>query len=405
MRSTFGYIILMALGLGVLTELTVRAFFSYQIGPRTMLYGTDWHRNTDETGEINRRQKAFAEPELVRQVEEHETSEDRPDSVDKKGDVKAGYVKYFSNETKTTSDVDTKERLVASINSHGFRGEDFAIEKPDGTIRILTLGASSTFGYYNRDHETYPVQLETMLNSQCTKENVNFEVINFGIPHAMSWHVRALVEAEGFDLNPDAITFYHGRNDSWNMQNYQPKNWREKGYAVLVNRLLSVALLDDLLVGERESLTASSPGLEARARKTGGTYIENIDAILQRARAEDVLMLVANQQAAAATPYPRRAEERAHMRGVTYGAEAKALQDRFDAGEPLGTFEYSFLVHQNMMNMLENWAAENDVPFVDYISALDDRRDLLVSWVHLHPDANTVLAKSLTLPLLSEFCD
>ena len=45
---------------------------------------------------------------------------------------------------------------TASINSQGFRGPDFKIAKPEGVFRVMCLGESSTFGYHNRDDETYP---------------------------------------------------------------------------------------------------------------------------------------------------------------------------------------------------------------------------------------------------------
>jgi hypothetical protein len=54
-----------------------------------------------------------------------------------------------------------------------------------------------------------------------------------------------------------------------------------------------------------------------------------------------------------------------------------------------------FLVHTHLMEALRTWAAANDVELVDALALLDERRDLLVSWVHLHPDANRVIANAL----------
>src|SRR3990172_2700849 len=34
------------------------------------------------------------------------------------------------------------------LNSHGFRGPEIQVEKPQGVIRIVTFGASETFGLY-----------------------------------------------------------------------------------------------------------------------------------------------------------------------------------------------------------------------------------------------------------------
>jgi len=79
-------------------------------------------------------------------------------------------VAVYAKPTFVGSEYDIKrgvgeDRL--SINSHGFRGKEFSIAKPDDVIRVLTLGASSTFGFFNKDDETYPYLLEQRLNKLC----------------------------------------------------------------------------------------------------------------------------------------------------------------------------------------------------------------------------------------------
>jgi lysophospholipase L1-like esterase len=87
-------------------------------------------------------------------------------------------------------------------------------------VRVLTLGASSTFGFYDRDNETYPYYLQQFLNQHCIS-GPEFEVINFGIPHASSRMLATLFLNEGLPLNPDVVTFYQGRNDSVVMPEYK----------------------------------------------------------------------------------------------------------------------------------------------------------------------------------------
>jgi hypothetical protein len=55
--------------------------------------------------------------------------------------------------------------------------------------------------------------LEQRLNKLCHGPK-RFEVINFAIPDADAYEIRAMFVAEGLDLDPDVITFYEGRNDS-----------------------------------------------------------------------------------------------------------------------------------------------------------------------------------------------
>src|SRR5215471_14095847 len=51
-------------------------------------------------------------------------------------------------------------RLGIRINSLGFRGEEFQKQKPAGTIRIVVLGASTTFNAEVSSNEaTWPARL------------------------------------------------------------------------------------------------------------------------------------------------------------------------------------------------------------------------------------------------------
>ena len=114
---------------------------------------------------------------------------------------------------KYIKDIDSGKIFPVAINSHGFRGKDFSISKPDDVIRVLTLGASSTFGFFNKDYVGYSYLLEQRLNQLCHGPK-RFEVINFAIPDAGAYEIRSMFIAEGLALDPDVITFYEGRNDS-----------------------------------------------------------------------------------------------------------------------------------------------------------------------------------------------
>ena len=99
------------------------------------------------------------------------------DTIENHGNKRQGYSKYFPREVKYHEDVDTGEMFVVGINQQGFRGKDFDIKKQPGVVRVVTLGASSTFGFYNRDHETYPHQLAEILNERCTSRRFEVSLI------------------------------------------------------------------------------------------------------------------------------------------------------------------------------------------------------------------------------------
>ena len=385
----------------LLLEAVVRVAFAIQIGPRTLLYGTEWHRNVDPTDELARQRRTSSDKEFREGITAHVEAEARDDSVEKHANIGEGYTKFFANEQKSTRDVDTGERIPVRINNQGFRGPDFSKDKAANTVRVISLGASSTFGFYNRDNETYPYHLQQQLNQNCT-DNITFEVINFGIPHASSGNALSLFAAEGLPLSPDVVTFYQGRNDTTLL--LQPNTIAAKIYSVLVHRLLFFAFVDQVAFGERESVTAASHNLEAREQRITDRYLDNLTQLLDVSQANEVLLVVSNQQATSAAPYPRMEQERLKIRGLTYGQEAASLRDRFESAHELDTFEYSFLVHEGMMQSLEAWTQEKQVTFVDAIDALDQDRHLLLSWVHLHPDANEVIAQALSAPILEQYC-
>lgn len=102
-----------------------------------------------------------------------------------------------------------KNREALVINSLGYRGPEFNLEKAPNTTRILCIGDSCTFEGIP-ETAPYPRQLEELLNQG--KEQKAFEVINGGV--------------EGYDSNkalerlklslkykPDIVTIYIGWND------------------------------------------------------------------------------------------------------------------------------------------------------------------------------------------------
>jgi hypothetical protein len=54
------------------------------------------------------------------------------------------------------------------------------------------------------------------------------------------------------------------------------------------------------------------------------------------------------------------------------------------------------------MRDLEDWCGANHVPFVDVIAAMDERRDCLVSWVHLDAQGNRIVAGALAREILRQ---
>ena len=105
-----------------------------------------------------------------------------------------------------------------STNSLGLRGAEIGPKQP-GTVRILSLGESTTFGAGVADEETYSFVLQQTL--QAADPGHRYEVINAGVSAYSSFQSLLYLKLRGLALAPDIVLFYHEFND------YLPTSFRE----------------------------------------------------------------------------------------------------------------------------------------------------------------------------------
>lgn len=93
-----------------------------------------------------------------------------------------------------------------TTNSLGYRGQEFSLEKPANTYRILMLGDSITFGWGVEDNQTFSHLLKGFLGQEYQGKNI--EIINAG------WHggyapdsYYVYLKEKGLKLNPDLVVF------------------------------------------------------------------------------------------------------------------------------------------------------------------------------------------------------
>ena len=103
-------------------------------------------------------------------------------------------------------------RAGTQHNRFGFRGPEPTRDKPAGTLRVVCVGGSTTYGWGTRGDgtATYPRLLEQALR----RRKVPAEVLNMGCP---GWTTLASLinfETRGLDFSPDYIIVYHGMNDA-----------------------------------------------------------------------------------------------------------------------------------------------------------------------------------------------
>jgi len=108
-----------------------------------------------------------------------------------------------------------------SINSEGFRDDEFGIKKPDETIRVLCMGDSIVFGWGAPQNSLFPVVLEKMAK----EEGFSCEVIAAG---ACSWNTPMefnFLRLRGRLYKPDILVLLVVRNDLLTEENTTPRGW------------------------------------------------------------------------------------------------------------------------------------------------------------------------------------
>ncbi len=388
-RKALFYLILLLIPL-VGIEILLRIFFAFQVGPDVLLYGI----------KSSRYQSVF-DP-----VGSAERKEGVNHTVDAHNVVVHGYWKYSPYQDAVDHDEQGKVFKV-TINSHGFRGSDFETEKKPGTLRVVTLGASSTFGYHDRDDETYPRYLQDTLTAHLRElpsaKYADVEVINLAIAHLTSDEIRSLFDSEALPLRPDVVTFYEGINDAHVETQAlgavgKTRQWVESVIPVkpvydnLRARLITVALIGNL----HSTLSRRFSAGEIRLHEQGKVehFMGNVEAIERECRANGILFVAVSQQAKS------QLIDRDKMKGLTYGQEVELLRARLASDGKLPMGGRDLLTHARLMDALRQWADSSGVAFADVIQALDQDRDQLQTWVHLTPAGNRIAASAIAQEIL-----
>jgi lysophospholipase L1-like esterase len=380
-------------------ELALRVVFATQVGPHVLLYGTSYSRH----------QVAFDPKGVARQ----RAAEDA--TVAFHNNTLKGYTKYFPNQTLSDRD-EFGNRIQVTVNSQGFRGKDFAKAKAPGVIRIVTLGASSTFGFRSHDDQTYPHHMEQILNAALQglttvqkdaqrREISAFEVINLGIPHLTSDEIQSLFLNEGLDLQPDFVTFYEGINDTvWREREQTTIGSTKESlrtvpfvveiYRELRARLLSVALLGKLITSDKSGFTEQdllSFGAVQQKR-----FLGNLQLIHNACKEQGCRFVVASQQATTME------QQRGKLRGLRYSEEQAIIRQKMSSDGQLLGGEANFLLHGRLMQAELEWAKTRSVSYVDVIGAMDLERHNLVSWVHLNGAGNRIVASVIAREIMNQ---
>lgn len=94
-------------------------------------------------------------------------------------------------------------------NRLGFRGPDFPETRTPGTLRIASIGGSTTYGFPHRSEVSWPMRLERRLRDA----GIACEVINAGVQGWVSTEVLLNLQLRVLPLAPDVVIASLGRNE------------------------------------------------------------------------------------------------------------------------------------------------------------------------------------------------
>jgi len=127
------------------------------------------------------------------------------------GDINRKYCHGFkpNSRFRLIASKDDEYNVAVRINNYGFRGEDIRKERAPGVIRILVLGDSFTFGVGAEEDETIPFLIEKYLKEQ----GEDVEVINVGFGHysPLLHYLKTVDEYVLFD--PDLVLYFYDFSD------------------------------------------------------------------------------------------------------------------------------------------------------------------------------------------------
>ena len=95
-----------------------------------------------------------------------------------------------------------------SINSLGYRGSEISRRKTKGTVRVLCLGDSGTYGHYVNEEETFPHYLQELFRHA----NFPVEVVNAGVPDTTITDQLYYLD-RSLEIEPDIVVLTFSEND------------------------------------------------------------------------------------------------------------------------------------------------------------------------------------------------
>jgi lysophospholipase L1-like esterase len=280
------------------------------------------------------------------------------------------------------------------INALGFRGPEVSAPKPTGSVRVVCLGDSRTFGVWAslgefRFDNDYPAVLRAIAAGEAGGERL--EVVNAGVLGYTSAHGLAQLQTQLLQLHPDVITVAFGINDLSLAFNpafaaHEPQDWfaRELFYFASHSYWF---LLGKAAYDTREALHA--PLWSERWVDAEG-YRYNLHRFAEIGREHAIRVLFVSLA----------------LRPIEMGENVPAFPGQHDATKPMfgvKNLEDLYRLDQIYRYLLHEVTREEAVPVADAFLAFSERHEPLFGQydlVHCNAAGARVIAETIRRKLL-----
>jgi lysophospholipase L1-like esterase len=281
------------------------------------------------------------------------------------------------------------------INDKGLRGPERPYAKPAGVRRILFLGDSVTFGFrLAHDEETFPQRVEALCNAN---RPATVEVVNAGVDGYSPWQELAYLRSEGLHYEPDLIVVSFILNDvTEKLALRRFGGWSEGFQLSQAAASWREWLADHTAIGFflARAATRFRFGEDAAAAARAAEFLR-IEALVEE---------------------PENPEIR-HAWDITLSnlAGIVDIAKKHDVGLLLVAFPYTFqfadpAARAQPQHILERFAAERGVPFLDLLPPLAERlqrdnlrpSDVFLDEDHLSPRGAEIVAELIVERIRSQ---
>ena len=254
--------------------------------------------------------------------------------------------------------------VPVTINSVGWRDTEHPLTKPQGTVRIMMLGDSITFGWGAPPEGVTSNVLESMLNQHSSGQQ--YEVLNTGIGNTNTAMQTAYFTHEGFRYEPDIVVLNYFINDA------EPTPFRKQSF--FLEHFYSAVFL----AGRLDTLLRTYSG-----REDWRTYYHN---------------LYRKEQPA----WQRTQEAIHHLINFCQDQGIKLMIVHYPELHQLSPYPF-----QKVSHLIAELAKTQGVPFLDLLPAVkeEDPMSLWVTPTDAHPNekAGKLFASELKRALHKNF--